>query len=59
MVKWTLFNSMGTTLDSENNSSKSIQYEKTVSLKTLPEGTYFLQVQVGDKTFTRKLVKMN
>lgn len=59
LVKWTLFNSMGTSLDSENNSLKSIQYEKTVSLKTLPEGTYFLQVQVGDKTFTRKLVKMN
>ncbi len=59
LVKWTLFNSMGTSLDSENNSSKSIQYEKTVSLKTLPEGTYFLQVQVGDKTFTRKLVKVN
>ena len=59
LVKWTLFNSMGTTLDSENNSAKSIQYNRTVSLKTLPEGTYFLQVQVGDKTFTRKLVKMN
>jgi hypothetical protein len=58
-MEWTLNNTSGNMLQSENIVKKSTKHESTVSLRTVPAGTYFLRIQVGEKSLVRKVVKMN
>ncbi len=58
-IEWTLTNTYGSTLQSEALTQKSTKHESNVSLKTVPAGTYFLRIQVGEKSLVRKVVKVN
>jgi hypothetical protein len=59
MMEWTLTNMVGNTLGSEKQGNKSTKHESNVSLKSLPEGIYFLRIQLGEKTLIRKIIKAN
>jgi Secretion system C-terminal sorting domain len=58
-MEWTLTNVSGSTLQQENLPQKSTKHESNVSLKAVPVGTYFLRIQVGEKSLVRKVVKGN
>jgi hypothetical protein len=58
-MEWTLNNVLGNILTSESQATKSTKHESTVSLKSLPEGVYFLRIQVGERSLIRKIVKTN
>ncbi len=58
-MEWTLNSVNGNILANETSSNKSNKHESNVSLKSLPEGVYFLRIQVGEKSLVRKIVKTN
>ncbi len=58
-MEWTLNNTLGNILQTEKQANKSTRHEGNVSLKSLPEGVYFLRVQIGEKSLIRKIVKTN
>lgn len=58
-MEWTLNNVNGSVLGSEVQANKSTRHESNVSLKSLPEGVYFLRIQVGEKSLIRKIIKSN
>ncbi|MDZ7896925.1 MAG: T9SS type A sorting domain-containing protein [Arcicella sp.] len=58
-MEWTLNNTLGNILQTETQTNKSTKHESNVSLKAIPAGTYFLRIQVGEKSLVRKVVKMN
>lgn len=58
-MEWILTNAFGSTLQSAVLTKKSMKHESNVSLRTLSAGTYFLRIQVGDKSLIRKVMKVN
>ena len=58
-MEWTLNNMAGNVLAGESRGNKSKKHESSVSVKSLPEGIYFLRVQVGEKSLVRKIIKTN
>lgn len=58
-MEWTLNNTFGNVLANELQANKSSKHESSVSLKSLPEGMYFLRIQVGEKSLIRKIIKTN
>jgi hypothetical protein len=58
-MEWTLNNTFGNVLQTELQANKSNKHESNISLKLLPEGIYFLRVQVGEKSLIRKIIKTN
>jgi hypothetical protein len=56
---WTLNNTLGSVLQTGLQANKSSKHESDISLKSLPEGIYFLRVQVGEKSLIRKIIKTN
>ena len=58
-MEWTLNSTFGNVLMSESQPNKRSKHESIVSLKTLPEGVYFLRIQAGEKSLVRKIIKSN
>lgn len=58
-MEWTLNNIFGNVLASELQANKSSKHESSVSLKSLPEGIYFLRIQLGERSLIRKIIKSN
>ena len=58
-MEWTLNNTFGNILDSKIQANKSTKHESSISLKSLPEGVYFLRIQLGEKALIRKIIKTN
>jgi Secretion system C-terminal sorting domain len=58
-MEWTLNNTLGNILQTEIQANKSTKHESNVLLKSLPEGVYFLRIQVGEKSLIRKIIKTN
>lgn len=56
-MEWTLSNITGSIVQSEISANKSTKHETNISLKSLPEGTYLLRVQAGEKSLYRKITK--
>jgi hypothetical protein len=57
-MEWSLVNVAGSILQSESSANKNTRHESSISLKSLPEGTYFLRIQAGEKQLFRKIVKI-
>jgi hypothetical protein len=58
-MEWTLNNTLGNILQTEIQANKSTKHESNVSLKSLPEGVYFLRIHIGEKSLIRKIIKTN
>jgi Secretion system C-terminal sorting domain len=58
-MEWTLNSVSGNVLFSESQPNKSSKHESNVSLKSLPQGTYYLRIQAGEKSLVRKIIKTN
>ena len=58
-MEWTLNNTFGNVLQTELQANKSNKHESNISLRTLPEGVYFLRIQVGERSLIRKIIKTN
>ncbi|MEA5458262.1 T9SS type A sorting domain-containing protein [Arcicella sp. LKC2W] len=56
-MEWTLSNISGGIVQSEISANKSSKHEANISLKNLPEGTYLLRIQAGEKSLYRKIMK--
>ena len=52
-----LSDTQGRVLEVQHNTTRSQAHEGQLNLSTLPAGVYFLQMTVGDKTFSRKVIK--
>ncbi|MGX7690434.1 T9SS type A sorting domain-containing protein [Flectobacillus roseus] len=52
-----LSDTQGRVLEVQHNTTRSQAHEGQLNISTLPTGVYFLQLTVGDKTFSRKVIK--
>jgi hypothetical protein len=52
-----LSDTQGRVLEVQHNTTRSQAHEGQLNISTLPTGVYFLQMTVGDKTFSRKVIK--
>jgi SdrD B-like domain/Secretion system C-terminal sorting domain len=56
-VALTLLNMNGQTQIEQSSPVRSQSHSGTIDLSTMKSGTYFLKINVGEKTITRKIVK--
>ncbi|TAE41698.1 MAG: metallophosphoesterase family protein [Runella slithyformis] len=56
-ISWQLLNVKGAILRRQETPIKTNEYEANFDLSTYPVGTYLLRVQVGEKFFTKKIIK--
>jgi hypothetical protein len=52
-----LSDTQGRVLEVQHTTTRSQAHEGQLNISTLPAGVYFLQMTVGDKTFSRKVIK--
>ncbi|PWK27323.1 putative secreted protein (Por secretion system target) [Arcicella aurantiaca] len=57
VMEWTLSNLSGGIVQREVSVNRSSKHEANISLKELPEGTYLLRIQAGEKSLYRKIMK--
>jgi hypothetical protein len=57
IMEWTLSKLSGGIVQQEVSANRSSTHEANISLKNLPEGTYLLRIQAGEKSLYRKIMK--
>ena len=55
-ISWELINNLGKTLLKSTGSVRKAVFEDQVNASQLKSGTYFLQITIGDKVFTEKVL---
>jgi hypothetical protein len=55
-VIYKIFNNLGQEITQNTVEVKSIEINQEIDLSYLPKGLYYLQIQMGDKVFTKKLI---